>query len=159
MSLNLGRQGLYRLYNKRKTPIIDILSPYQKLRGFELKVNQAKDGSYYYTLPLTASFNALILLRHLGVPAYHSADLYTFILSLFLIPAFYYSVIIRQDLRSALWDILWYPDDLEIINRRLYEKVQSETNPYFSNALGLMVDLKLRCDAWDRFFSSLSRIS
>lgn len=86
--------------------------------------------------------------RHMGLPFYLSFDTYCFIVSILLIPSFYYSFFETKKLIDKVWSPLWFEKEGSIIRQRI---LAYHNNPGEAQSMATIVellrDLKLRCNA------------
>ena len=102
----------------------------------------------YYLLDTNTNLSALARIRHMGIPFFYSMDLYTFIISLLLIPEIFYPVMTDNRLRTALFDNLWFQDDYSTVWTRLYNAIHTrKDNSSYSVILDILTGIKLKCQA------------
>lgn len=115
-------------------------------------------GEPYYRLDSYTNTTLLAKSRHAGVPYYFSFDTYTLIISLLLIPGFFYPIMTNEQLRKIFWDVLWFPDDYSTAYRRIYAALNDKVNPSYDTILSIIRDLKLKCRAHESIMTLLGRV-
>lgn len=94
--------------------------------------------------------------RHMGLPFYLAFDTYCFIVSILLIPSFYYSFFETKKLIDKVWSPLWFGKEGNIIRQRI---VAYHNNPGEAHSMATIVELlreiKLRCNATEILLKNL----
>jgi len=148
--INSPRYRLYN-YNSAASATFSLTTP--------PTFGRTPDGTSYYVIPkalVASGITPLAYIRHAGYPFYRSIDLYTMIVSMMLIPAFYYSVMTQPQLRSVLWDSLWFQDELDSITREVHRKKGISAS--YRTVVPLLLGRKLKCNAVDDYFELLKTI-
>ena len=101
----------------------------------------------YYLLDTNTNLAALARIRHMGLPYYFSMDLYTFVISILLIPEIFFPVMTDTKLRTVLFDSLWFQDDYSTAWNRIYNAVQQGKDNSYNVILDILAGLKLKCAA------------
>lgn len=97
--------------------------------------------------------------RHMGLPFYLAYDTYCFIVSLLLIPAYYYSFFDSPELIEYVWKPLWFGQDGDRIQLTILslhdDQVRAQS---ISTALDLLRGVKLRCNATEILLDNLRKL-
>jgi len=144
-----GKRSI-RFYSETK-----IANVYLMLTTFEPQIFE-RFGESYYVLDDTLNATIYAKSRHLGLPFYMTWDMYTFMVSLFLIPEIYYRVFTNPDLIRRLWEPLWFPDEGSEMYKKIGRAIVNETKPSYDNIVSMLKGFKLKCALMDRFEQSLS---
>lgn len=140
-----------RLYNWNK-----LSSYYLMIKDFNPIIRKENRKSYYIVDEFFVN-ETLVYLRHMGIPYYRSFDYYTFIISLLLIPEYYYGFfrIGNEDIIERFWNRIWINDnERNKIERKLEKAMRSsirigkESRRYgYIKIITLLQDRKLMCSA------------
>lgn len=111
-SLTLETQtGPVRIYNRSW-----IADRYLYLKPFKTHVGP-EGGFYIIDKDLTVFiYNQA---DKMGIPFYLSFDIYVFILSLLLIPNYYYAFFGSKSLVEKIWDKMWFPQDKQAVRNAI----------------------------------------
>lgn len=95
---------------------------------------------------LPSSFNQvnMLITAHSGLPFYSSFDFYTFMVSLMMVPQYYYGVMSSVQLK-AVWNSLWRQRDIDTINSEVLK--YHSAPPERDDILSILKKASLRCDA------------
>lgn len=95
-------------------------------------------------------------IRHMGLPFFLAYDIYCAIISMLLIPAFYYSFFDSDELIEKIWQPLWFGQDGDRIQLAILsfhdnqEKAQS-----IATTLELLRNIRLKCNATEILLNNL----
>jgi len=141
--------GNYRFYNNLwLSDIFTAIQPFNPV----LISNHAQP---YYIIKDNFTAQLFIRSRSMGLPFYPTFDTYTFLVSFFLIPQIFHSIFTNDILKSTIWDILWYPDDISTIYNKLKNSIYSNSPNSFPTIFNLLKGLKLKCNITDLLVDQL----
>lgn len=95
---------------------------------------------------LPSSFNQvnMLITAHSGLPFYSSYDFYTFMVSLMMIPQYYYGIMSSVQLK-AVWNSMWRQKDIDMINQEVVK--YHSAPPERDDILSILKKASMRCDA------------
>ena len=151
---------LIRIYNRNQ--IADTyfdLFPYRPTVEKATTTANNKIGEGTYFLDSGKNVDLFAKARHTGLPFYKSFDLYTFIISILLMPEFFYKVF--SD--AVLMDVIWYPlwvdnQQASIMYSRLKTGILSKKQPSYSNTVSILRKTTLKCGIADEIINKLKTL-
>jgi len=117
---------------------------YQSVFSFKPKIGTLGTEPYFVMDDLL-KFTTLTYVRSSGRPYYAALDLYTMLVSLFMIKDFWIHVLTNLRFRSHYWTPLWYPEDSSEMMRRINKVHEKNLAPTYSTIIGLLRGVKLFC--------------
>lgn len=131
-------------------PHLREIDTFATTQPFQFIATKAAGDLYYFWIG--ASFDLLVYERGrlLGMPFYSSFDFYTFLVTLLLIPAVYYSFFSTPWLRAIFWDPLWIDTDGQVAQSRIRYRMINGTTATFAVAVDILRNLALTCSAANR---------
>ena len=142
-------KGAYRIYNRSW-----LADRYLYINPFTPIINVEHDEPFFIVKGLF-KVHLYTRTRHMGLPFYLAFDTYTFIVSLLIIPAFYYAFFSNPDLVGRVWNVLWFHDDAERMRQRVLGYHDHPKAEGIAVTLEILRDVRLRCDATQRLLESL----
>lgn len=130
----------FRLYNRDR-----LAEAYLEFIPFKPKTG-VTFGQKYYILDSFLNVQVYAQSRHLGIPFYSSYDIYTFIVSMFMVPEFYYKLISDKVLIETVWNPLWFPDEASKVLSRISNYVKDGKTPSFDNTISILKGIRLKCE-------------
>ena len=94
----------------------------------------------------------------MGIPYFVSLDLYTFVISLLLIPEIYYPLLLSEKLRVTLFDSLWFSDDYLTVWKRVGSAIANKKENSYNTILDILTGIKLKCAATNLLLDTLKTI-
>lgn len=102
------------------------------------------DNSTWWKLPSTFDAIFSLLTMHSGISFYKAYDFYTFMVSMMLVPQYYYAVASDPRL-SSLWLSLWLQEDMPLLVKRI--KFYHGERPSLKKSVDVLRGLHMRCNA------------
>ena len=112
----------------------------------------------YYIINNVANFVTLSQIRNTGFSFYSSFDIYTVFVSLFCLPGIFYQLFTSPTLKSATFDLMFFPDDLTTIYSRIYSTVKNRIQPGYDRILTILDGIKLKCRLTSILFDALKLV-
>ena len=107
----------------------------------------------YYQLDSNFVKTLMYKIRYTGFPYYYDFDIYTFMVSLSLIPQIYYMVNDDTSLKQ-LWNLLWHPDEISKANNLIANAMYKGDHSYAA-VTDILNNLKLKCKVSDKLITYL----
>jgi hypothetical protein len=154
-SLTFGTdQGPHRIYNR--TWLAD---RYLYIMPFTPMINtqRTREGDEpFFIVQGLFNIHLYTRTRHMGLPFYLAFDTYTFLISILLIPAFYYSFFESPHLVEKVWTPLWFGQDGQRMQQDIlvFHKDPSKAQS-ISTVLNLLKGIRLRCNATQILLNNL----
>ena len=92
----------------------------------------------------------------MGIPFYQTFDTYVFIISFLLIPEIFRSVFTDNNLKSLIWDPLWFPEDVSKVYSLLIKSIINEDKNGVSTIFSILKNIKLKCNITANIISILT---
>ena len=97
--------------------------------------------------------------RHMGIPFYLAFDTYSFLISLLLIPGFYYSFFNTPQLVEKIWNPLWFGRDAALMQQAILDFLDDPKKAQsISTVLDLLKGVRLRCNATNILLNNLRQV-
>jgi len=143
-----------RLYNEDT-----LANAYLKVAPFNPTIRYDETTrQYYYIVDNLTTAQTYSYSRHMGLPFYQTFDHYTFMVSLLLIPPFYYRVFGTKSLLDLFWKPLWISlDDDHFVQNRIIEKLGTPSSFSIKTAITILGGVKLKCNITKSIYSNLQR--
>lgn len=148
LTIKIGEHW-FRFYNKSK-----FAARYFKLFPYQPELG-VHDGRTYYKTDTTFSAQLYAQSRHTGLPFYHSYDIYTFLVSLFMMPEVFYAMLDSIELQVKIWNVLWFPEDASKMFIAIQDAVRNGREPSFSNVVNIVSKARLKCEISSELIESL----
>lgn len=153
LTIGLTNQNIpYRLFNRDWKS-----DQYLRFSPFTPHIETLEDIPYYTVSNLFLA-QLYTRLRHMGIPFYLSFDTYTFIVSMLLDPAVFYSFFGNDDMVKYIWEPLWFQDDLQEIFSRIQKSISQGKGGSYQNTVPLLMNIKLKCHATTILFDSIKSL-
>jgi len=108
--------------------------------------NVAKQlGEEYYTLGGKFNASSLTEIRHMGIPYYSSFDAYTLLISIMIIPEFFYTIFSDTNLEN-LFNTLFFREDRSTVYAGIYQAVMGKRPNNYDTVLTILRGKKLKCN-------------
>ena len=121
---------------------------YLKVKDFTPKIRKENTTSYYIVDEFFMA-ETYVYLRHMGIPYYRSFDYYTFLISLLVIPEYYYSFF-NSSLVYKFWDRVWInEEENQKMRRRVFKAMRNNKRGRYGydDIVKLLKGRKLMCSA------------
>lgn len=130
----------------------------QKLAPFQPNTGKRGIDRYFKLGGLTVE-SMLSDVRHTGLPYYAAFDLYTVMMSIFLIPDFWMHVNSNDAFRAAYWEPLWFLDEQDTMRQRINNALRSKMRPTYYNIIRLLSGVHLICTLPTKLLKQIQIVS
>jgi serine/threonine protein kinase len=145
--------GPFRIYHRSW-----LADRYLSVVPFVPKTN-LDQGEPYFVIPASWSPHLYTRTRHMGLPFYLAFDTYTFLISILLLPAYYYSFFSTSQLVEAAWNPLWLNQrEADIVKSRIQREHSNPRAQSLAISMDLLKNIRLRCNATSVLLSGLQGI-